>query len=157
MRHGLLARLTVGSHVQQTTMMTITMTMKKWTLLEYADFNEMVSHSQVMFVGQINITNAKKWSRKVRITIVKIWSMIINKLKNQDVNFHFFLWNWKIKIISFQTLFRKNCPLTGSTVRFVWIRLSCHWTEKYLQNSFRNFRIFRDYSRNLVIALSFCL
>ena len=33
MRHGLLARLTVGSHVQQTTMMTITMTMTMMTIM----------------------------------------------------------------------------------------------------------------------------
>ena len=32
MRHGLLARLTVGSHVQQTTKMTITMTMTMTTI-----------------------------------------------------------------------------------------------------------------------------
>ena len=72
--------------------------------------------------------------------------IIINKLKIKILNFQFFRRNWKIKITSFQTLFWKNCPLTGSTVRFVWIRLSCHWTEKYLQNSFRNFRIFGDHS-----------
>ena len=32
----------------------------------------MVSHSQVMFVGFINITNVKKLSRKAKITFVKI-------------------------------------------------------------------------------------
>ena len=34
MRHGLLARLTVGSHVQQRTMMTITVTITMMTMMK---------------------------------------------------------------------------------------------------------------------------